>query len=328
MNTNEKELLDQYELCVDRLFSAVIEASNKGVAFLTAIGEGGSGVPEIQENFGWSSELRKLQLEKDASRKAFNESGPHEGRIAQRVEDLHKMDRLLDAAVAEVLIGPPVNVGIAGSFAFERDPSGRKIDQFLESLFGVNFAKKRIAVRGIEDPIGSARHIGHRVAFQFCSRDVFDRVEMLSGKGPAYFAQFLRNEQRRIIRDEEIEDRNHLGGTPKESRDLSDDDRELIREANRNAADIDDLTTVAAIYNSESPEEIALSREEEFSMESFLNRHEPELPDDQRLLFEAARAGESMSVARRRLGLRKSTETALRNRFKRWANEWRAQQAS
>ncbi len=327
MDTNEKEHLDQYELCVDRLFSAVIEASNKGVSFLTAIGEGGSGVPEVRESFGRSSDLRRLKVEKDGARKAFDKSGPHDGKIIRRAEDLLKTDKLLDAAIAEISIGPPVNVGIAVANACDQDASQTAIDDLIESLFNVKFADFPIESRTGEPREALARHHGRLAAFKLF-QDVFGRIDTYSGKGPAYYATAVRNEQKRLSRDFEIEDRNFLGLKPKESKDLSKEDRDLIRAANQTADDIDGLATAAAIYNSESPEEIALSREEELSMESFLNRHESELPDDQRLLFEATRGGESMTVARRRLGLPKSTETALRNRFPRWAREWRAQQAS
>ncbi len=328
MSTNEKELLDQWGRCLDRQFLAVIEAAKRSPLIFTAIEEGHSGVPEIKEQFDDSSNLQQLKLNKDNARKAFDESGPHKGRIAQHAEDLRERDKMLDAAVERISTELPINIGIGGAFAFERDPTGEKIDEFLEALFGVNFAGQRVVISGEEGPVNRDRHLGYRGALKILSRDVFRQAETFYGKGPAYFAQAFRKEQGRIIRDEEIEDRNHLGVTPKESRALIDDDREQIRALNRTATAINDLTTAAAIYDSESPEEIALSREEEFSMESFLNRKESELPDDQRLLYEATRADESMTVARRRLGLPKSTETALRNRFARWAREWRAQQAS
>jgi hypothetical protein len=328
MSTNKEELFDRYQQQVKRLYSAVIEGSKEALAFIPAIEQGSSGIKEIQEQFQVSSDLQQLKLEKDEARRAFDESVPHEGQIAQDAEALRELEPVLDAAVEEIATRPPINVGIGGVFAFERDPSGEKIDQFSEALFGVDFTKQRVVTRGDEDPIGSARHIGHRIAFKLFSRDVFDRIETFCGKGKAYFAETLRKEQSRNIRDEEIEDRNFLGVTPKESRHLSKDDREQIRALNQTAAEAEDLATAAAISDSENAEEIALSREEESSMELFLDRKGSELPDDLRLLFEAARAGESMTVARRRLGLPRSTETALRNRFKRWAREWRDEQAS
>jgi len=255
--------LDQYERCLNRLYDGVIENSKEPISVLTAIEQGGSGVGEIRKQFQVSGDLQQLRLEKNEAWKIFDESVPREGQITQRIEDLRKLDKMLDAAVDQISTGLPINIGIGGAFAFERDPSGRKIDQFLKSLFDVDFAKKRVAMRGDEDPIGSARHIGRRVAFQFCSRDVFDRVETLRGKGPAYFAAMLRKEQSRSIRDEEIEDRNHLGGTPKESRGLSKDDRELIRAANQTATENDDFTAAVALSSPATPEEIALAQEEE-----------------------------------------------------------------
>jgi hypothetical protein len=157
---------------------------------------------------------------------------------------------------------------------------------------------------------------------------VFDRIETFCGKWEAYFARALRNEQGRNIRDEEIEDRNYLGGTPKEAGHPSGEKREEIRTANRMAADTDDPAMAAAIFDSADPEEIALAQEEERRMEAELDRRSGELPSDQRALFESWRAGESPTDARERLGLPKSTEIALRGRFERWAREWRAQQAS
>jgi hypothetical protein len=314
VSTNKNELLDQYELCLKRLFSAVIEASEKRVAFLTAIGKGGSGAPEIRESFGRSSDLQHLQLQKDAARKAFDESGPHQGEITPRAEDLLKTDKLLDAAIAEISIGPPVNVGIAVANACDQDTSQTAIDDLIGSLFNVKIANFRIESRTGEPREGLARHHGRLAAFKLL-QDVFDRIDTYSGKGPAYYATAVRNGQKRLSRDFEIEDRNYLGGTPKESRHLSDDDRELIRAANRMAAEIDDPATAAAISDSENPEEIVLAQEEERRMEAKLDQLSGQLSSDQRALLKAWGAGESPTDARRRLGLSKSTENALRNKI-------------
>ena len=327
MSTNENEPLDQYERCLDRLFSALTVPSREQLPVITAIEENRSGVPEIKEQFEVSSNLQQLKLEKDNARRAFDESGPHKGQIAQHAEKLRKWENMLDAAAEEISIGVPINFGIGGLFAFERDPSGEKIGKFLETLLGVNFAREGVAIRGEEDRVGLARHLGHQAAFKFLSRDVFRRAETFVGKGPAYFAQTFRNEQQRIIRDEEIEDRNHLGGTPKESRDLSDDGREQIRALNRTAVDIDDLTTVAALSSSANPEEIVLEQEEERRIEAELNLFSGQLSSDQREFFDRWREGESPTDIRERLGFPMSIETALRNKLKRW-RELRAQQAS
>jgi len=327
VNTNEKELLNQYEGCLNRLHSAVIEASKDTFPVITAIGQGGSGVPEIREKFGWSSDLRQLQLEKDESRKAFDESGPHEGQIIPRAEDLLKTDKLLDAAIAEISIRPPVNVGIAIANAFDQETFLTPIDDLIESLFNVKFANFPIESRTGEPREGLARHHGRLAAFQL-SHNVFSQIDTYCGKGPAYYATAVRNEQKRLSRDFEIEDRNHLGGTPKESRGLSDDDRELIRALNRTATEADDLTTTATLSSPATPEEIVLAQEEERRIEAELDRRSGQLPSGQWALFESWRAGESPTDARRRLGLTESTEIALRNKILRWRRELQRQEAS
>jgi hypothetical protein len=326
VGTSEKELFDQYKHQVKRLYSAVIEGSKEQLPVITAIEEDRSGVREIQEQFQLSSNLQQLKLEKDKARKTFDESGPHQGQIAQPTEELFKIDKLLDAAVEQLSIGPPVNVGIAGAHASDQDTSKRAIDDLVGSLFNVKFAGKPIKSRAGEASGGLWRHHG-RLAASKLFRDVFSLIDTYRGKGPAYYATAVRNEQKRLARDFEIGDRDILGLTPKESKDLSKEGRELIRAANQTDADIDDLTTAAALSNS-SPEEIVLAQEEERRMEAELDHRSHQLPPGQLALFESWRAGESPTDARERLGLPKSTETALRNRLKRWAREWRAQQAS
>ena len=197
----------------------------------------------------------------------------------------------------------------------------------MRALFNVKFAGASIKSRAGEDSGMLWRHHG-RLAASKLFRDVFSQIDTYRGKSRAYYATAVRRGLKRLTRDFEIEDRNTLGLMPKESKDISKEDRALIRAANQEAADTDDLTTAVAIDNSDSPEEIVGEREEVFSMALFLDRHGPELPPDQRALFERWRAGESPTDAREHLGLPMSTETALRNRFKRWAREWRAQQAS
>ncbi len=327
MSTNKNELLDQYERCLDLQFSALTVPSREQLPVITAIEENRSGVPEIKEQFEVSRDLQQLKLEKDNARKTFDESGPHKRQIAQRAEELREWEKMLDAAVEQISTVLPINIGIGGVFALERDPSGEKIDEFVEPLFGVNFTRQRVVIRGEEDPVRLVRHLGRRGALKLFSRDVFRLAETFCGKGPAYYAQALRNEHQRIIRDEEIEDRNHLGGTPKESRDLSDDDREQIRALNRTAVDIDDPTTAAALSSSANPEEIVLEQEEERRIEAELNLFSGQLSSDQREFFDRWREGESPTDIRERLGFPMSTETALRNKLKRW-RELRAQQAS
>jgi hypothetical protein len=212
-------------------------------------------------------------------------------------------------------------VGIAGAHASEKDASERAIDDLVGSVFNVRFTGASIKSRAGGGSGQLSRHHG-RLAASKLFRDVFSRIDTYRGKGQAYYATAVRKEQKRLTRDFEIEDRDRLGVTPKESSGrLSDDERKRIRALNRTAIETDDLTTAAALSVPENPEEIALAREEERQMEAELDRRSGELPSDQRVLFESMRAGESPTEARRRLELPKSVEIALRNKILRWRRQ-------
>jgi hypothetical protein len=320
--------LDEFEHQVDRMWSTLIDFLQKSTpSVIAAIEEGNSGSDEIHLLFEAQSVFQAAKERTDKALRLWIEFEFHPGNISPRAAEVLKTYRVVDAALESRSSDVPVNVGIAGAHASEKDASERAIDDLVGSVFNVRFTGASIKSRAGGGSGQLSRHHG-RLAASKLFRDVFSRIDTYRGKGQAYYATAVRKEQKRFTRDFEIEDRNFLGLRPKESKDLTKEDRDLIRAANREAADTDDRTTAAAISISENPEEIALAQEEESSMELFLDRKSPELPDDQKALFECWRAGESPTDAREHLGLPKSTETALRNRLRRWAHEWTAQQAS
>ncbi len=322
------EYLDEFERQLDRVWSVLRDYLQKPpLPVITAIEGQRPGADEINGLISTWRDLQDAKSEKDKARQLWLELEFQREDISPRATDVLKLDRVVDAALEAHSIDVPVNVGIAGAHASDQDTSERAIDDLVESLFNVKFVGASIRSRAGEDSGTVSRHHG-RLAASKLLQDVFSQIDTYRGKGPAYYATALRNEQKRLTRDFEIEDRNILGLTPKDSRHLSDDDREVIRTANRTAAEEDDVTAAVALSNSENPEEILLAQEEERRMEAELDQRSGQLPPDQQALLECWRAGESPTDARRRLDLPKSTETALRNRLKRWAHELRAQQAS
>ena len=325
-----EEYLDEFERQLDRVLSVLMDHSQKPpLPVITAIEGQRPGTYEINGLIATWRDLEYAKSEKDKARQLWLESESHREDSSPRAADVLKLDRVIDAALEKLSIDVPVNVGIAGAHASDQDTSERAIDDLVESLFNIKFVGASIKSRAGEDSGSLSRHHG-RLAASKLFQDVFSRIDTYRGKGRAYYATAVRKEQKRLTRDFEIGDRNILGLTPKESRHLSDDDRELIRAANQTAPDIDDVTAAVALSNSENPEEILLAQEEEeeWGMGADLDQFSGQLPSDQRALLECWRAGESPTDARRRLDLPKSTETALRNRLKRWGHELRAQQAS
>ena len=319
-----EEYLDEFERQLDRVWSALSDDLQKSpLSVITAIEERNSGSDEIHQLFEARSVLQAAKEAKDEARRLWINSESHPENISPRATDVLKLDGCVDAALEAHSIDVPVNVGIAGAHASDQDTSERAIDDLVESLFNVKFVGASIKSRAGEDSGSLSRHHG-RLAASKLFQDVFSQIDTYRGKGPAYYATALRNEQKRLTRDFEIEDRNILGLTPKDSRHLSDDDRDVIR----TAAEDDDLAAAVALSNSENPEEILLAQEEERRMEAELDQRSGQLPSDQRALLESWRGGESPTDTRRRLGLPKSVEIALRNKILRWRRELQQQRAS
>jgi DNA-directed RNA polymerase specialized sigma24 family protein len=251
----------------------------------------------------------------DALRKAHNDAMSHgrevlrsspAGRPLNEQEwELFRDLNFLDKATITCFrkIAPSINVAF-GTILYV-DPTPRTCQGALDALFGIKDS-----------------NLDHIEAFLRVFRRWLDGTAEYTGKPRAYFATAVRNEARRLRRDREVDARNRLGITPRESKDLSDEDRQHHRELNATAAAYDEsMGALGEPYP--SPEEllIALADEEEkrIDLERKLESFRQELPVELAALFDLkVETGLSWREACRRLGLPQSKENALRNRINRF----------
>ena len=110
-----------------------------------------------------------------------------------------------------------------------------------------------------------------------------------------------------------MKERDYLGLTPKESNDLAPKERELRRKITASAGDSSECSHPAS-----SPEEILLAAEDERGRRMKIEAFAETLPADLAALLNLWRQDVPPTEARRRLGLPKSRENALRNRLVRY----------
>jgi len=214
------------------------------------------------------------------------------------LEEHFDLSRFLDDALQASGESHAINIGTAGQFGLETDPSGRRADNLIEQTFGL---KPRLRLS--RDRKG--REEDRRIGLWKAAPDMIEHFDTYGDKPRAYHRAAIRNEARRDLMDEIKKERRNVGvryvpaNVERSSAPLP-EGRDEIQD--RSGIPADELLIAAVV---------AREREE------IVREFRAALPEDQLALLDLWIQDVSPTAALRKLGLRRSVETALRNRLKR-----------
>jgi hypothetical protein len=202
----------------------------------------------------------------------------------------------------------PSLFGITFAHALEGDPTGGSSDALIENVLGL-----QPVVKHKGEPDECRREGAFEVLTSILKRDSTHVTDPLS-----YYAAGVRKASRRIQRDRALEERDHLGLTPKERR-LSEEERRARRTLNDAAVAFKDWHSSPFSAPTPTPEDIVIELSEQRDRDQEIESILATWPDDQaaiaRLCLET---GASLPQARRELRLPEKAERALRSRLHRW----------
>lgn len=298
--TAEKSALNTFDSALSA-FEAALSAflAEPFHALPQGLIEQGEAYEEFEALFPAHEQLRRCQEAKDRARE---QARPYlEGKeISERAKELLALERTLDAAMPFCAVALPNFLNLGSAIAFIADTSGREVDRAIQEIFRLKPVLKKS---------GEVRRDG---LFELMGR-MEKNIDTYAGKPRPYFITALKEESARFHSDREMEERDHLGLTPKESKDLTKDERERRREMVQTAIEVDDRVREAA--EAATAEALLIQAEEERERDRIIEAFIATLPEDQARLLELWSQGISPTEALRRLGLKRSTETALRNRL-------------
>jgi hypothetical protein len=252
----------------------------------------------LSDQIGRVLDLAKAMYE---DRKVVNQEAVREALSSEeteRLDRLLKFSAFLDKAVLATGASHSINLGTAGSFGLLTDDSGKRANELIRQVFGLNPTAKI-------QPYEEDRVADRRIGLWKASQDMIEHSETYGNKPRPYYVIAVKNEARRDIVDQITEDRNDLGL------------RYAPADPNRRprAIQVEDDSPLYA--TAPSPDDILIAAEVERERETVIQEFRAILPADQSALLDRWSQGASPTEARRELGLPKSVEGALRSRLKR-----------